>query len=107
MKNLLSNVLGNSSFVLLNKAIIQKLGLDEAVLLGFIIDKWTYFNHDDFYYTIDDLSHDTGLSYRMCRKSLQSLINKGILIKKEFAGLPPKQYYSIDELELRIAYKEI
>ncbi|MDY5519677.1 hypothetical protein, partial [Campylobacter lanienae] len=103
MKNLLSNVLGNSSFVLLNKAIIQKLGLDEAVLLGFIIDKWTYFNHDDFYYTIDDLSHDTGLSDRMCRKILQSLINKGILIKKEFTGLPPKQYYNInDEMILNL-----
>ena len=103
MKNLLSNVLGNSSFVLLNKAIIQKLGLDEAVLLGFIIDKWTYFNHDDFYYTIDDLSHDTGLSDRMCRKSLQSLINKGILIKKDFTGLPPKQYYNInDEMILNL-----
>ena len=103
MKNLLSNVLGNSSFVLLNKVIIQKLGLDEAVLLGFIIDKWTYFNHDDFYYTIDDLSHDTGLSDRMCRKSLQSLINKGILIKKEFTGLPPKQYYNInDEMILNL-----
>lgn len=103
MKNLLSNVLGNSSFVLLNKAIIQKLGLDEAVLLGFIIDKWTYFNHDDFYYTIDDLFHDTGLSDRMCRKILQSLINKGILIKKEFTGLPPKQYYNInDEMILNL-----
>lgn len=103
MKYLLSNVLGNSSFVLLNKAIIQKLGLDEAVLLGFIIDKWTYFNHDDFYYTIDDLSHDTGLSDRMCRKSLQSLINKGILIKKDFTGLPPKQYYNInDEMILNL-----
>ena len=103
MKNLLSNVLGNSSFVLLNKAIIQKLGLDEAVLLSFIIDKWTYFNHDDFYYTIDDLSHDTGLSDRMCRKSLQSLINKGILIKKDFTGLPPKQYYNInDEMILNL-----
>lgn len=97
MKNLLSNVLGVSSFVIINKALIRELGSSETLILGFIVDKWTYFNHDDFYYIIDDLSADTGLSERICRKGLQNLINKNILIKKNFTGLPAKQYYNIDE----------
>lgn len=101
----LASLIGNN--VMLHKAIIREFGLNEALILGLMVEKWVIFEYGDFYYTIDDLSHDTGLSDRMCRKSLQSLINKGILIKKEFKGLPAKQYYSIDELQLRIAYKEI
>ena len=97
MKNLISNVLGINSFVILNKAVIKALGMHEAVALGFLIDKWAYFQHADFYYTIQDLSNDTDLSDRECRNIMRKLMDKGILIKRAFEGIPPKQYYNINQ----------
>lgn len=97
MKNLISNVLGINSFVILNKAVIKALGMHEAVALGFLIDKWAYFQHADFYYTIQDLSNDTELSERECRNIIRKLMDKGILIKRAFEGIPPKQYYNINQ----------
>lgn len=97
MKNLISNVLGINSFVILNKAVIKALGMHEAVTLGFLIDKWAYFQHADFYYTIQDLSNDTDLSERECRNIMRKLMDKGILIKRAFEGIPPKQYYNINQ----------
>ena len=97
MKNLISNALGINSFVILNKAVIKALGMHEAVALGFLIDKWAYFQHADFYYTIQDLSNDTDLSDRECRNIMRKLMDKGILIKRAFEGIPPKQYYNINQ----------
>ena len=97
MKNLISNVLGINSFVILNRAVIKALGMHEAVTLGFLIDKWAYFQHADFYYTIQDLSNDTDLSERECRNIIRKLMDKGILIKRAFEGIPPKQYYNINQ----------
>ena len=97
MQNLISNTLGSSSFVILNKAVIKALGMHEAVALGFLIDKWAYFQHADFYYTIQDLSNDTDLSERECRNIVRKLVDKGILIKRAFEGIPPKQYYNINQ----------
>lgn len=97
MQNLISNTLGSNSFVILNKAVIKALGMHEAVALGFLIDKWAYFQHADFYYTIQDLSNDTDLSERECRNIMRKLVDKGILIKRSFEGIPPKQYYNINQ----------
>lgn len=97
MQNLISNTLGNSSFVILNKAVIKALGMHEAVVLGFLVDKWAYFQHNDFYYTIQDLANDTDLSDRECRNIMRKLVDKGILIKRAFEGIPPKQYYNINQ----------
>ena len=107
MKKIVSNILGASSFIIVNKALVRDLGGYEALILGFLIDKWNYFNFNDFYYTIDDLSVDSSFSDRICRKALQSLIDKEILIKKGFTGLPAKQYYNInDELILNLLNNE-
>lgn len=101
----LASLIGNN--VMLHKAIIRKFGIDEALILGFMVEKWLKFSYGDFYYTISDLADDTTLSERNCRAIIQRLINEKILIKKDFKGAPPKQYYNIDEMELNKAYKEI
>ena len=91
-----TNVLSSSSFIILNEALIKELGLNDALILGFLIERWEEFGYGNFYYTIDDLSKDTTLSDRICRKALQNLVNQDILIKKAFTGLPAKQYYNIN-----------
>ena len=79
-----TSVLSSGSFIILNEALIRELGLNEALILGFLIDRWEELGYGDFYYTIDDLSKDTTLSDRICRKCLQTLVNQDILIKTKF-----------------------
>lgn len=92
---------------MLNKALIKHLeSLELACLLSFLVDKWAYFNYEDFYYTIENLEKDTLLSDRKIRNGIKNLIKLGILIKKDFAGLPPKQYYNINcDLLIKILNK--
>ena len=102
----LANIIGNDS-VIIHKAIIRKFGLNRALILGLMVEKWVNYSYGDFYYKISDLAYDTTLSEQNCRAAIQSLIDEKILIKKEFKGLPPKQYYSIDEVEaLRKKYAD-
>ena len=93
---LLYNVLGQSSFVILNKALNRALGANESMILSFLVDKRNFTNGADFFYTIDNLCYDTALGEKAVRSAMKNLIDKGILIKKDFVGLPPKQYYNIN-----------
>ncbi|EEA8775486.1 hypothetical protein G3832_001367 [Campylobacter jejuni] len=97
MKRILINTLSQNGYIVLNKALIKHFkSLDLACVLSFLIDKWAYFNGDDFYYTIENLQADTFLSERNIRECIKKLIELEILIKKDFTGLPPKQYYNIN-----------
>lgn len=97
MKRILINTLSQNGYIVLNKALIKHFkSLDLACVLSFLIDKWAYFNGDDFYYTIENLQSDTFLSERNIRECIKKLIELEILIKKDFTGLPPKQYYNIN-----------
>lgn len=93
---LLYNVLGQSSFVILNKALNRALGANESMILSFLVDRRNFTNGADFFYTIDNLCYDTALGEKAIRSAMKNLIDKGILIKKDFVGLPPKQYYNIN-----------
>ena len=96
-KKFISSVLGQNGFIMLNKSLIKYFeSLDLACVLSFLIDKSKLFNFEDFYYTIENLKDDTSLSERALRLCLKRLIDENILIKKEFAGLPPKQYYNLN-----------
>lgn len=97
MKKILINTLSQNGYIVLNKTLIKHFkSLDLACVLSFLIDKWAYFNGDDFYYTIDNLQNDTFLSERNIRECIKKLIELDILVKKDFTGLPPKQYYNIN-----------
>ena len=97
LKNLVANTIGMGGFVIVNKALIKYFGEnDTPIALSFIIDKWKYFECEDFYYKISDLMEDCQLSERKAQSSIKKLIEMGILVKKGFIGLPPKQYYNIN-----------
>ena len=75
MKRILINTLSQNGYIVLNKALIKHFkSLDLACVLSFFIDKWAYFNGDDFYYTIENLQSDTFLSERNIRECIKKLI---------------------------------
>ena len=97
MNNLLMNTLSQSSFIILNKKLVQHFkSLEVACVVSYIIDKWRYFGGDDFYYTIDDIVADTFLSERNTRAIIKKLIDDEILIDKGLCGVPPKRYFNIN-----------
>ena len=97
MNNLLMNTLSQSSFIILNKRLVQHFkSLEVACVVSYIIDKWRYFDGDDFYYTIDDIVADTFLSERNARAIIKQLVDDGILIDKGLCGVPPKRYFNIN-----------
>lgn len=95
----LASLIG-SGVIMLHTRAIQKMGLDEALVLAFLNEKWVKNGFGEFYYTINKLADDTALSERNCRAIIKELIDEKILIKKDFKGIPPKQYYTINEIEL-------
>lgn len=91
------NTLSQSSFIILNKKLVQHFkSLEVACVVSYIIDKWRYFDGNDFYYTIDDMVADTFLSERTARAIVKKLIDDGIVIDKGLSGVPPKRYFNIN-----------
>ena len=97
LKNLVANTIGMGGFIVLNKALVFHFDeLETPCVLGYMIDKWRYFDFEDFYYKVSDLMEDSRLSERKIQSSVKKLIQEGILVKKAFKGIPAKQYYNID-----------
>lgn len=99
--NGISKLLSTNGFIQVNKALIKKLGLHEAILIGEFCAEYNYWEErnmlDDgyFYSTRDNIEENTGLSEHYQRKALSNLYELGI-ITIEKRGLPAKNYYKIN-----------
>lgn len=99
--NEISKLLATDGFITVNKVLIKKLGLHEAVLLGELCAEYNYWEannkleNDMFYSTRENIEDNTGLSEHFQRKALTSLKECGIIsiVKK---GLPAVNYYKIN-----------
>lgn len=108
----LSSLLASSKYIIVNKDLIQTLGLYEAILLGELCSEYTYWestnqleDNDYFYSTRDNLQKNTGISPHFQRLALKSLEEKEIIFTKK-RGIPCKTYYKIDESKI-IEYLKI
>ena len=99
--NGISKLLSTNGFIQVNKALIKKVGLHEAILIGEFCAEYNYWEErnmlDDgyFYSTRDNIEENTGLSEHYQRKALSNLYELGI-ITIEKRGLPAKNYYKIN-----------
>lgn len=101
------NVLGQSAFWMINKALAKKVGLESALLLSELITKQIYLiqegeiNEDDWFFeTRDEIQDRTTISHDRQRKYLSILKEEGILEMKEM-GIPSKTHYRIDHNKLQ------
>ena len=96
-----SELLSQGNYLRLNKRLIAVLGLEMAVFMSFLIDKYDYYtnnnllNGESFYFTDNDILIFTGLN----SNKIQKLKEKGeklnlFSIKK--LGNPAKTYYTIN-----------
>jgi hypothetical protein len=100
MKHLLSS----SAFLVLNKSIATRLGLNSAILLADLISKEEYFiakgmTDGWFFNTEANIELDTTLTAYQQRKSLKTLKKEG-LIEVKRKGIPAKQFFKINEQQV-------
>lgn len=99
--NILMNLLSNSGYIIVNKEIIKKLGLHEAIMLGELCSEYTYWekanqlNNGFFYSTRENIERNTGLTPYQQREPLKKLVNLGIVLEK-MIGMPCQKWYSLD-----------
>ena len=69
----------NSEFLIISKEAIKQLGVNGAVVLGFFMDKWQKAGQVEFFYSMQDLSKETGFNVFQCRNIIKELSDKGFL----------------------------
>lgn len=101
-KNLVLNILGSESSIMINKKLWLKLGLEQVALLSFLIDQYKYFSYKESlsvfngFYTSDmNLSMYTRMSLSKVRKIKKELIEKKLISIRIF-GMPTKTEYIIN-----------
>ena len=78
-------LLASKNYITVNKDLIKKIGLKEAVLLGELASEYSYWEIQDkledgyFYSTVDNIEENTTLSEYEQRKVMNKLKDMGII----------------------------
>jgi hypothetical protein len=99
--------------IIINKNLIQSIGLKEAVIFCELLSRYNYFEireelqpDGSFYNTIEDLTYATGIGDRSQRTCIKKLEDLG-LIRVQVRGLPSKRYFKITtDYQLILSYIE-
>lgn len=97
----LINLLSSNGYIILNKDIMRKLGLHEAIILGELCSEYNYWDKEKkledgyFFSTRDNIENNTGLSAYQQREPFKKLIELGIVLEK-MKGMPQQKWYSLD-----------
>ena len=95
----------STNFIMTNRDIIAKFGVNSAVMLGELYGRMNYFRKRNelkfgyFFATKESIEKSTKLSPYKQRKATSILQNVGILDVKHI-DIPPKTYYRINEEKL-------
>lgn len=99
--NILMSLLSNSGYIIVNKEIIKKLGLHEAIILGELCSEYSYWEKSNkledgyFFSTRDNIEENTGLSAYQQREPFKKLVKMGIVLEK-LKGMPQQKWYSLE-----------
>lgn len=97
----LTNLLSNNGYIIVNKELIKKLGLECAILIGELCSEYSYWEKQNklengfFYSTRENILNNTGLSSYHQRKAIEKLVEKQILLEK-YEGIPQQRWYSLN-----------
>ena len=95
----------STNFIMTNRDIIAKFGVNSAVMLGELYGRMNYFRKRNelkfgyFFATKESIEKSTRLSPYKQRKATSILQTAGILNVKHI-DIPPKTYYKINEEKL-------
>lgn len=95
----------STNFIMTNRDLISKFGVNSAVMLGELYERMNYFRKRNelkfgyFFATKESIEKSTRLSPYKQRKATSILQAVGILDVKHI-DIPPKTYYKINEEKL-------
>lgn len=102
----IKNVLGQSAYWQVNKHLAHRVGIEAALLLSDMVDRWTYFveqgqtveidGKPHFFATSDEIRAKTTLTYRKQKSALKSLESEKLL-EARLAGTPAKLHFHVCE----------
>lgn len=108
--NIVMSLLSNNGYIIVNKEIIKKIGLHEAIILGEMCSEYTYWERENklkdgfFFSTRENIEENTGLSAYQQREPFKNLVEGGIIIEK-LVGMPQKKWYSLNMDKLYEIFK--
>ena len=98
----LTQMLASTGFIVVNKELIKKVGLDAAVLLGELCEESDYYaskeqlDEDGFFYsTIENLEKNTLLKKSKQSEGIKALESLNAISKK-VQGLPAKRFFRVN-----------
>lgn len=95
-------LLAQSSFIMFNKPLARKIGIDEAILVGSLSSLQVKYDNEEFFCEQAKLMEDTCLTEYRLRNATKTLKDKNIIsINKK--GLPARYYYKVNE-EVILSY---
>lgn len=99
-------LLSNTGYIIVNKTLIKRIGLHEALMLGELCSEYSYWKNTGkldeegyFFSTRENIEENIGLSSFQQRKAMTTLKELGI-IEEITKGLPAKNYYRIVESKI-------
>ena len=99
------SILASSPFLIVNKTLLQNIGIDASLVLSDLIQKEQYFkdssqNNGGYFFNItNDISCSTTLSYYQIKQAI-SVLEKWGMIKVILKGVPAKKHFKIDESQI-------
>lgn len=103
--SILKQILGQNSHWQVNKDISRAFGIEAAVLLSDLIDKWIFHGYPEWFYnTSDNIQNDTTLTRRQQEKVI-SILQSNQLIEFEVKGTPPKKHFKLLENNILNVFK--
>lgn len=98
--SLLKQILSNQSHWQVNKDFAREYGLECAVLMTELIDKWSYYDFTEWFYnTSESIEEFTTLTYHKQKKCIEVLTNAGF-IETSLKGTPAKQHFKVIESQI-------
>lgn len=99
------NILSQSSWWMVNKALTKEIGLDASVLLSDLLSKYEYFENrgmledGTFFNKRVEIEADTTIPPYRQNKAIQILVKRK-LISVTNKGIPPKTRFKVNLLEI-------
>lgn len=96
------SLLANDSYIIVNKDLIKKFGLEESIIIGDLASMYLYLKKEDrlnddgfFFYSVEAMQENTSLTDYQQRKALEHLKNLGIvdICRRE---MPAKRFIKLD-----------
>lgn len=99
------SLIASNNYIVVNKDVLQKLGVYPAIMLGELAGEYNYFYKTGglvdgmFYSTIENIQSNTTLSRHQQTEAISKLKELGIL-EVVVKGIPAKRYFRLNESKL-------